>query len=97
MIDVGDTVMLVTKIAKPVTNTLKLSPTHFVSNIRHQHRCYRFVLQDFYLRSMIFKNSDDIEPIEDLSILSKEGLENRKIMQQLFQDRLTSLPKIVGQ
>ena len=27
--------MLVTEI----TNILKLSPTHFVSNIRHQHRC----------------------------------------------------------
>ena len=31
--------MLVTKMAKTVTNILKLSPTHFVSNIRHQHRC----------------------------------------------------------
>ena len=28
--------------AKTVTNILKLSPTHFVSNIRHQHRCSRF-------------------------------------------------------
>ena len=25
--------------AKTVTNIFKLSPTHFVSNIRHQHRC----------------------------------------------------------
>ena len=33
--------MLVTKKAKTVTNILKLSPTHFVSNIRHQHRCNR--------------------------------------------------------
>ena len=31
--------MLVTKKAKTVTNIFKLSPTHFVSNIRHQHRC----------------------------------------------------------
>ena len=31
--------MLVTKMVKTVTNILKLSPTHFVSNIRHQHRC----------------------------------------------------------
>ena len=31
--------MLVTKMAKTVTNILKLSPTHSVSNIRHQHRC----------------------------------------------------------
>ena len=30
--------MLVTKMAKTATNILKLSPTHFVSNIRHQHR-----------------------------------------------------------
>ena len=28
-----------TKIAKTVTNIFKLSPPHFVSNIRHQHRC----------------------------------------------------------
>ena len=33
--------MLVTEMAKTVTNILKLSPTHFVSNIRHQHRCSR--------------------------------------------------------
>ena len=31
--------MLVTKVAKSVTNILKLSPTYFVSNVRHQHRC----------------------------------------------------------
>ena len=30
---------LVTKTVKTVTNISKLSPTHFVSNIRHQHRC----------------------------------------------------------
>ena len=33
--------MLVTKMAKTVTNISKLSPTYFVSNIRHQHRCSR--------------------------------------------------------
>ena len=33
--------MLVTKTAKTVTNISKLSATHFVSNIRHQHRCRR--------------------------------------------------------
>ena len=31
--------MLVAKTAKTVTNISKLSPTHFVSNICHQHRC----------------------------------------------------------
>ena len=31
--------MLVTKMTKNVTNISKVSPTHFVSNIRHQHRC----------------------------------------------------------
>ena len=36
--------MLVTKIAKTVTNIFKLSPTHFVSNIRHQHRCSRIFI-----------------------------------------------------
>ena len=34
--------MLVTKTAKTVTNISKLSPTHFVSNIRRQHRCSQF-------------------------------------------------------
>ena len=42
---------------------------------------------------MVFKNSNDIDEDEDLSILSKEGLENRKYMQQLLQDRLALLPK----
>ena len=36
--------MLVTKTAKTVTNISKLSPTHFVSNIRHQYRCSRCYL-----------------------------------------------------
>ena len=31
--------MLVTERAETVTNIFKMSPTHFVSNIRHQHRC----------------------------------------------------------
>jgi len=31
--------MLVTEMAKTVTNIFKLSPTHFVSNIRRQNRC----------------------------------------------------------
>ena len=33
--------MLVTKTVKTVTNISKLSPIHFVSNIRHKHRCSR--------------------------------------------------------
>ena len=33
--------MLMAKIKKTVTNILKLPPTHFVSNIGHQHRCSR--------------------------------------------------------
>ena len=32
--DIGDK-----KMAKTVNHILKLLPTHFVSNIRHQHRC----------------------------------------------------------
>ena len=31
--------MFLTKTATIVTDISKLSPTHFVSNIRHQHRC----------------------------------------------------------
>ena len=34
--------MFLTKIAKTHTKIWKLSPTHFVSNIRHQHRCSQF-------------------------------------------------------
>ena len=41
--DVGD------QIAKSVTNILKLSPTHFVSNIRHLHRCSPFLDLIFYM------------------------------------------------
>ena len=33
----------VTKTAKTVINISKLLPTHLVSNIRHQHRCSRFI------------------------------------------------------
>ena len=41
--DLGEIIwMLVTKIAKTVTKILKLSLTHFVYNIRHQHRCSCF-------------------------------------------------------
>ena len=32
-------IMLVTEMTETVTTILKLSSTHFVSNIRHQHRC----------------------------------------------------------
>ena len=34
--------MLVTKTVKTVINISKLSPTHFICNIRHQHRCSQF-------------------------------------------------------
>ena len=34
--------MLVTKMAKIIANILKLSPTHFVSNIRRQYWCIQF-------------------------------------------------------
>ena len=33
--------LMLTKMAKTVTNMFKLSPTHYVSNIRHRHRCNR--------------------------------------------------------
>ena len=35
-------VVVKTKIAKTVTNIFKLSPTHLVSNIRQQPRCFLF-------------------------------------------------------
>ena len=42
--------MLVTKSAKTVTNISKLTPTFFVFNIRHQHRCSHFsILQEYCL------------------------------------------------
>ena len=44
--------------AKTVTNILKLSPTHSVSNIRHQHRCRRawFVTDDLINPMKLEKN-----------------------------------------
>ena len=44
--DVGDflsmnKIMCLMKLAKPVTNISKLSATHFITNISHQHRCSR--------------------------------------------------------
>ena len=41
--------MLVTKMTETVTNILKLLPTHFVSNIRHQHRQLLFTSFDDFL------------------------------------------------
>ena len=41
--------MLVAKMAKTVTNILKLSPTHFISNIRHQHRFKPLTISCFKL------------------------------------------------
>ena len=35
--------MLVTKMANTVTNSSKLSSTHYVSNIGQQHRCYHLI------------------------------------------------------
>ena len=35
--------MLVTKMARTVTKILKLSPTHFISNIRHQSWCSHII------------------------------------------------------
>ena len=48
-----------TKMAKTVTDILKLSPRQFVSNIRHQHRCSHLpelkpLLQDFFVFLCIF-------------------------------------------
>ena len=38
----GDIFWIVTTMVTTINNMLKLSPTHFVSNIRHQHRFHRF-------------------------------------------------------
>ena len=46
--------MLMTEIAKTVTNILKLSPTHFVSNIRHQHLCSRIFWSKLVNRTTYF-------------------------------------------
>ena len=45
--------MLMTKMAKAVTNILKLSPTHFVPDTHYQHRCNRgdHVMNQFPMRS----------------------------------------------
>ena len=36
--------MWATKMDETVTNILKLSPRHFVSNIRHQYRCNHYYI-----------------------------------------------------
>ena len=46
--------MLVAEMAKTVTNILKLSPTHFVSNIRHQHRCSHIFGFSTHLKVLFF-------------------------------------------
>ena len=53
--------MLVAKIAKTVTNILSLSPTHYVSNIRHQHQCYRVIIS-----RTLFQESFHITIFSDL-------------------------------
>ena len=46
--------------AKTVTNILKLSPTHFVSNIRHQHRFRRVVPLQNFLKTHFSRTEWDI-------------------------------------
>ena len=52
--------MLVTKTAKTVTNISKLSPTHFVSNIRHQHRWSRNAASIHLMFHLLNWNSSEI-------------------------------------
>ena len=73
--------MLVTKTAKTVTNISKLSPTHFVSNIRPQHRCSPSVgnrleveaLKDYSVNDFasIFKFGDSVPEIYMENITQK--------------------------
>ena len=52
--------MLVTKKVKTITIILKLkSPTYFVSNIRHQHRCNQMNLVQVFIT--IFKNEGKVK------------------------------------
>ena len=55
--------MLVTKMAKTVTNILKLSPTHFVSNISHQHRCSPFEAPNLKNHTSVTFKYELIEPL----------------------------------
>jgi len=68
--------MLVTKTVKIVTNISKLSPTNYVSNIRHQHRCSP--LFEFYSRkhgkdqdniTLVYAGFGDECKVEDLDSL----------------------------
>ena len=52
---------IVTKMAKTVTNILKLSSTHFVSNIRLQNRCNRH-FQSTYERTVHFSRTVHFQP-----------------------------------
>ena len=68
------------KMTKTVTNILKLSPTHFVSNIRHQHRCnrtscfkqccIRYAAQIFLLQSQVpFLCTSFVNTVQTLGML----------------------------
>ena len=55
--DIGDIFWLsAMKTVKILTNISKLSPTHFVSNISHQHRCNQFFasVADWFLKNVFF-------------------------------------------
>ena len=73
---------MISKILRDIELLDKMSYTDDVETLRNLGFEPNF-------RAMVFKNSDDIDPTEDLSILSKEGLENRKIMQQLLEERVS--------
>ena len=53
------------KTTKTVSNTSKMSPTHFVSNISHQHRCSQYDVIEIQSRSM----SDP--PLSDFNLKNK--------------------------
>ena len=60
-----------TKMAETVTNILFLSPTHFVSNIRHQHRCnlrFNFNLQ----RNISNTELNSLATIFDIKLSNKK-------------------------
>ena len=74
--------MLVTITGKTVTNISKLSPTHFVANVRHQHRC-----------SQSWVTVLSLSPTLDVA-LTFTAKRDRKIQNFIFERNLFSLRDI---
>ena len=111
LLDVGSTLLvsdsyikrykiLVRKTVKTVTNISNLSPTHFISNIRRQHRCSHFepfkcvylIQSSFsYLdQKCIFKLSDSGSKSQSKRVIGLERLTDKLQMLYWIKKHLPS-------